>query len=287
MPEEQNFKRSLKFFKSDPDESLGDILSWGYLDDLKLVKTKNIQQLEWGPEVRYYESRLWYYIRGQARDNFLEWKPQFPKRAIVVDPVTGEKDITLHVKRPRCMKNMPLKEMERDFYKDFRGWAYDPKTCQERIALRDDNFVYRRIYLIHLRWLVNCSKNDIDCLLFNKIIDYEADKEQALQYQKSSWRDLELEEFLKEERHNEKMDQKMVEVAKRAKWIMGMGQFDTDQTLIESEEHKFPKWSKSLDGIKEYREWWINKGRHERKEKLAQREAERKQKLKERRYKKS
>ncbi|MFS7928247.1 hypothetical protein Hanom_Chr04g00318561 [Helianthus anomalus] len=33
-------------------------------------------------------------------------------------------------------------------------------------------------------WLVNCSKKDIECLLFNKIMYYEADKGQALRYQK-------------------------------------------------------------------------------------------------------
>ncbi|MFS7979953.1 hypothetical protein Hanom_Chr10g00933721 [Helianthus anomalus] len=104
MPEERKFKRPLKFFKSYPNESHRDILSWGYLEYLKvyvikrefgvqyfeyakdlktlpwwdveeLVKTKNIQQLEWGPEVRYYESKMWYYIREQARDKFHEWKP--------------------------------------------------------------------------------------------------------------------------------------------------------------------------------------------------------------------
>ncbi|MFS7960793.1 hypothetical protein Hanom_Chr08g00707191 [Helianthus anomalus] len=265
---------------------------------------KNIQQLEWGPEVRYYESKLWYYIHGQARDHFPEWKPQFPKHTVVVDTVTGEKDITLHVMRPRCMKNMPLKEMEPNFYKDFRGWAYDLKTCQAVIALCDEKMVYRRIFLIDLMWLVNYSKKDIDCLFFNKIMYYPTDKEQAMQYQKvanvcfekkninpgryweSSWRDLECEEFLKEQCHNERMDQKMAEASKRTWSILGMGKFETDQTPIESEERKIPRWSKMMDGIKEWREWWINEGRHKRKEILAQRAEERKQKYRERRYRK-
>ncbi|MFS7909441.1 hypothetical protein Hanom_Chr01g00094651 [Helianthus anomalus] len=47
--------------------------------------------------------------------------------------------MTLHVRRPKCMKNMPLKEMEQDFYKVFIGWAYDPQTCQAVIALRDES----------------------------------------------------------------------------------------------------------------------------------------------------
>ncbi|MFS8019047.1 hypothetical protein Hanom_Chr15g01399261 [Helianthus anomalus] len=63
-------------------------------------------------------------------------------------------------------------------------------------------------------WLVNCSKKDIECLFFNKMMYYEVDKEHALQYQKligicfkkdinsghywkTNWRDLECEEFLK------------------------------------------------------------------------------------------
>ncbi|MFS7977915.1 hypothetical protein Hanom_Chr10g00909601 [Helianthus anomalus] len=118
MVEERKFKRPLKFFTRHPDQSLGDILSWGYLEDLKvyaikrefgvpyfkfvkdlktlswwdveeLVKTKNIQQCLWGPEVRHHEQKLWYYIRAQAYAKFPEWKPHYPKRTIKIDPVTG------------------------------------------------------------------------------------------------------------------------------------------------------------------------------------------------------
>ncbi|MFS7930576.1 hypothetical protein Hanom_Chr04g00345901 [Helianthus anomalus] len=32
--------------------------------------------------------------------------------------------------------------------------------------------------------LVNCSKKDIDCLFYNKIVYAKRDKEQAMQYQK-------------------------------------------------------------------------------------------------------
>ncbi|MFS7979954.1 hypothetical protein Hanom_Chr10g00933731 [Helianthus anomalus] len=65
---------------------------------------------------------------------------------------------------------MPLKEMEHNFNKDFRGWAYVPKTHQAVNGLRDKNMVYRRIFLIDPMWFVNCSKKDIDCLFFNKIM---------------------------------------------------------------------------------------------------------------------
>ncbi|MFS7913610.1 hypothetical protein Hanom_Chr02g00143731 [Helianthus anomalus] len=74
------------------------------------------------------------------------------------------------------MKNMLLKEMEQDFYKDFIGWAYDPKTYQAVIALRDEKFVWKRIYVLDPMWLVNCSKKDIECLFFNMIMYYDADK---------------------------------------------------------------------------------------------------------------
>ncbi|MFS7960791.1 hypothetical protein Hanom_Chr08g00707161 [Helianthus anomalus] len=152
---------------------------------------------------------------------------------------------------------MPLKEIEPDFYKDFRGWAYDLKTCQAMIALRDEKMVYRHIFLIDQMWLVNYSKKDIDCLFFNKIMYYPTDKEQALQYQKvvnvcfeedinsgcyweSSWRDLECEEFLKEQRHNERMDQKMAEAAKRARWILGMGSLTLIKLRLKAKNEKFP-----------------------------------------------
>ncbi|MFS7918111.1 hypothetical protein Hanom_Chr03g00197021 [Helianthus anomalus] len=111
-----------------------------YLKDLKnlpwwdieeLVKMKNILQYIWGPEI---------------------------------DPVTGEKDITLHIKRPRCMKNMPLKKIEPDFYREFKGWYYDPKTCEAVISLRNkDNWMWRSIRVLDPMWLVNCSKKDIEC----------------------------------------------------------------------------------------------------------------------------
>ncbi|MFS7962807.1 hypothetical protein Hanom_Chr08g00730831 [Helianthus anomalus] len=138
MPEERKFKRPLKFFTRHPDKSLGDILSWGYVEDLKvyaikrefgvqyfeflqdiktllwwdveeLVKTKNIKQYYYGPEVKFHEQRLWNYIQQQAKLNFPDWKPQQPKQIVKIDPITGEKDITLRVKRPRCLKNMPVR----------------------------------------------------------------------------------------------------------------------------------------------------------------------------------
>ncbi|MFS7946805.1 hypothetical protein Hanom_Chr06g00540591 [Helianthus anomalus] len=183
MVEERKFKRTLKFFTH---ESLGDILSWGYLEDMKvyaikseygLLKTKNLQQCLHGPEVRFYEQILWRYIKFQATLNFPDWKPHRPKRPVKVDPVTGEKDITLHVRRPHYMKNMPLKEMEHDFYKDFKGWVFNPKTCEVVITLFDAKTgLWRYNHVLDPMCLVNCSKKDIECLFFNRIMYCEADK---------------------------------------------------------------------------------------------------------------
>ncbi|MFS8033740.1 hypothetical protein Hanom_Chr17g01573151 [Helianthus anomalus] len=55
----------------------------------------------------------------QAKNRFPDWKPQYPKQDIKIDPVTKEKDITLNIKPPRCLKNIPLHAMEQDFYEDF------------------------------------------------------------------------------------------------------------------------------------------------------------------------
>ncbi|MFS8035285.1 hypothetical protein Hanom_Chr17g01591301 [Helianthus anomalus] len=112
MPAQRKFKRPLMFFTRYPDKSLGDILSRGYLEDLKDIKT-----LPW-----------W---------DVEELKPQQPKQVVKIDPNTGKKDITLHVKRPRCLKNMPLREMEQDFHKEFKGWIFNPSTCEAVITLLD------------------------------------------------------------------------------------------------------------------------------------------------------
>ncbi|MFS7928246.1 hypothetical protein Hanom_Chr04g00318551 [Helianthus anomalus] len=114
---------------------LKDIRTLPWWDVEELVKTKNLQQCLHDLEVRFYEQRLWRYIKYQATLNFPDWKPHRSKRTVKVDPVTGEKDITLHVRRLRCMKNMPLKEMEQDLYKDFKGWVFNPKTCEAVITL--------------------------------------------------------------------------------------------------------------------------------------------------------
>ncbi|MFS7909679.1 hypothetical protein Hanom_Chr02g00097421 [Helianthus anomalus] len=36
MPKERKYKRPLQYLTDHPDKSLGDILSWGYLEDLQV-----------------------------------------------------------------------------------------------------------------------------------------------------------------------------------------------------------------------------------------------------------
>ncbi|MFS7912637.1 hypothetical protein Hanom_Chr02g00132261 [Helianthus anomalus] len=297
LVEEKKFKRPLKFFTGHPNESLGDTQSWGYLEDMlvyaikrehgvqhfkflkdiktlpwwdveELVKTKNLQQCLHSLEVRFYEQRLWRYIKHQATLNFPDWKPHRPKRIEKIDPVTGEK-----------------------------GWVLNPRTIEAVITLFDGK-EWRYIHVLDPMWLVNYSKKDIECLFFNKIMYYEADKEQAHKFQKlmnvcfekdinsgwyseSKWRDLELEEFLKDERRNERINKKMANTARRARWRLEWPV--TGQTPIESEERKIPKRTTTMDGIKEKREWWIKVGRHKRQQMLAKRAPECKRKNKEKR----
>ncbi|KAJ0508666.1 hypothetical protein HanRHA438_Chr11g0495851 [Helianthus annuus] len=108
MPKERKYKRPLQYFTDHPEKSLGDILSWGYLEDLKvyairreqwcqyfeflsniktlpwwdveeLVQTKNIKQFYYDLDVKIHDQKLWDYIKLQANNRFPDWKPQFPK----------------------------------------------------------------------------------------------------------------------------------------------------------------------------------------------------------------
>ncbi|MFS7929465.1 hypothetical protein Hanom_Chr04g00332861 [Helianthus anomalus] len=104
IPKEQKYKRPLAFFTRHLDASLGDILSWDtktlpWWDVEELVPTKLIQTNILN-EVRFHEARLWGVIKYQAMIRFPDWKPHYPKKIVKIDPVTGEKDVTLHIKRP-------------------------------------------------------------------------------------------------------------------------------------------------------------------------------------------
>ncbi|MFS7913042.1 hypothetical protein Hanom_Chr02g00136991 [Helianthus anomalus] len=147
MPKERKFIRTLQYFTHDANISWGDILSWGYLEDLQmfairreqgvqyfeflsdiktlpwwdvneLVQTKNIKQFYYGLEVKQHDQHLWDYVKQQAKARYPDWKHQYPKQIVKILE-NGEKDVTLDVKLPRCLKNMPLRAMELDFHEDF------------------------------------------------------------------------------------------------------------------------------------------------------------------------
>ncbi|KAF5775111.1 hypothetical protein HanXRQr2_Chr13g0608371 [Helianthus annuus] len=328
MPKERKTLRALQYFTHDKDLSWGDILSWGYLEDLmvyairreqrvqyfrclsdiatlpwwdvdELVITKNIKQFYYGPDVKERDQKLWKYIKFQAKHNYLDWKPQFPKR-IVKYTEKGEKDITLDVKPPKCLKSMPLRAIEQDFFDLFQAWLYNPSTAEAVISLYDKTTgEARRICILDPMWLVNCSKKDIDCLFVNKIIYDKKDKAIGQQYQnvvdvcfakeinsgknwKTSWRELEVDEFLKEYKRSLRSKEIQRKAAERGRRNLGYVP-PTDQTPIESEENKIPKWDRKRDGDLVYRNWWLTEGRHKRRRMLAEREEKRRQKARERR----
>ncbi|MFS7904220.1 putative transcription factor bZIP family [Helianthus anomalus] len=313
MPKERKTLRALQYFTHNKDLSWGHILLLGstifeYLSDIstlpwwdvdELVKTKNIKQLYYGLEVKQHDQHLWNYIKWQEKNGYPDWKPQYPKQIVTILE-NGKKDITLDVKPPRCLKNMPLRAIKQDFHDLFQGWLYNETIAEAVISLYDKTIgKSRRISLLDPTWLVNCSKKDIDCLFYNKIVYEKRDKVQALQYQsivdvcfaqdinsrrywKTKWRDLETNEFLKEYTRNKKFEEIAKRAAELGKRKLGKS-IPTDQTPIESEENKIPKWDRKRDGDPVYRKWWIDEGRYIRKRMLEEKAEKRRQKAKERR----
>ncbi|MFS7900064.1 hypothetical protein Hanom_Chr15g01395051 [Helianthus anomalus] len=291
MPKERKFKRPLQYFTHSADISLGDILSWGYLEDLQvyvirrekgvqyfeflshiqtlpwwdveeLMQTKNIKQFYYGLNVKQHDQKLWKYIKWQAKNRFPDWKPQYPKQDIKIDPVTKEKDITLIIKPPRCLKNMPLRAMEHDFHEDFQGWMYNQSTAEAVISLFDK------------------SKGEIkeDQCVRPDVVDNNSDR-----YWESKFRALELEEFLK----REKRAKRFKEISDRDV-VVGRRKLmrppPTDQTPIEKEENKIPRWDRRRDGDPVYRKYWNEVGRPLRRKMLAERDEQKRQKAKARRH---
>ncbi|MFS7905020.1 hypothetical protein Hanom_Chr01g00042841 [Helianthus anomalus] len=120
MPKERKFIRPLQYITHDADISWGDILSWGYLEDLQ------VYAIRWE---QGHDQHLWDYIKQQAKVRFPDWKPQFPKQIVTILE-SGEEDITLDIKPPRCLKIMPLCAMEQDFHEEFQGWLYNQSTAE-------------------------------------------------------------------------------------------------------------------------------------------------------------
>ncbi|MFS7907126.1 hypothetical protein Hanom_Chr01g00067591 [Helianthus anomalus] len=140
MPKERNFIRPLQFFTHDKNISWGDILSWGYLEDLQVYAIRwgqgNIKQFYHGLDVKQHDQHLWDYVKQQSKARYPDWKPQYPKQ-IVTFLENGEKDVTLDVKPPRCLKNMSLRAMEQDFHEFFECWLYNETTAEAVISLFD------------------------------------------------------------------------------------------------------------------------------------------------------
>ncbi|MFS7919118.1 hypothetical protein Hanom_Chr03g00209101 [Helianthus anomalus] len=231
---------------------------------------------------------------------FLDWKPQYPKQDIKIDPVTKYKDISLIIKPPRCLKNMPLHAMEQDFYEDFQGWMYNQSTAEAVISLFGKKTgESRRISVLDPMWLVNCSKKDTECLFYNKIVYEKPDKVKAQQYQKllnlcyakdinscrywkSKFRDLEIDEFLNKYKHSQRFKEIADKAAKLGRWKL-MRPPPTDQAPIEKEENKIPRWDRKRDGDPEYRKYWNEVGRPLRRKMIAERDEKKRQKSKARR----
>ncbi|MFS7954118.1 hypothetical protein Hanom_Chr07g00626561 [Helianthus anomalus] len=148
-------------------------------------------------------------------------------------------------------------------------------------------------------WLVNCSKKDIDCLFYNKTVYEKRDKLQAMQYQKivdvrfvkeinsgrywkTSWRDLEIDEFLKRYKGSQRFKAIAEKAAKLGRYKL-MKPPPTDQTSIKKEENKIPKWDIKRDVDPTYRKWWIEEGRIIRRKMLEEKAEQRRQGVKERR----
>ncbi|MFS7987850.1 hypothetical protein Hanom_Chr11g01027691 [Helianthus anomalus] len=303
MPKERKFIRPLQYFTHDANISWGDILSWGDLEDLQVYAlrreqgTKNIKQFYYGLEVKQHDQHLWDYVKQQSKARYPDWKPQYPKQIVTILE-NGEKDITLDVKPPRCLKNMPLRATEQDFYEDFQGWLYNESIAEAVISLFDKSTrKFRRISILDPMWLVNCSNKYIYFLFYNKIVYDKRHKVQAMQYQKivdvcfakeinsgtywkTKWRDLEIDEFL--ERYE--CSQKFKAIAKNA---ARLGRYKlmrpppTDETPIEKEENKIPRWDRKRDCDLGYRKYWNEVGRPLRRKMLEEKAEQRRQRVKE------
>ncbi|MFS8006519.1 hypothetical protein Hanom_Chr14g01250151 [Helianthus anomalus] len=285
MPKERKFIRPLQYFTHDANISWGDILSWGYLQDLQvhkdppwwnideLVQTKNIKQFYYGLEVKQHDQHLWDYVKPQSKARYPNWKPQYPKQLVTILE-NGEKDVTLDVKPPRCLKNMPLRAMEQDFYEDFEGWLNNETTAEAVISLFDKSTgKSQRISILDPMWL------------YQKIVDVcFAQDIKSDSYWKSKWRVLEIDEFLKKYKREQRSKAIAKKAAKLGRYKL-MRPPPTDQTPFKKEENKIPKWDRKRDGDPVYRKWWIEEGRLLMHKMLEEKAEQRRQRAKERRRK--
>ncbi|MFS7915098.1 hypothetical protein Hanom_Chr02g00161341 [Helianthus anomalus] len=113
MPKERKYLMPLQYFTHNADISLGDILSWGYLEDLQVYAIRQEQGVKYFEFLSDIKTLPWwdvdelvqiknikqYYYGLEAKARYPDWMPQFPKQ-IVTMLENGEKDITLDVKPP-------------------------------------------------------------------------------------------------------------------------------------------------------------------------------------------
>ncbi|XP_022014813.1 uncharacterized protein LOC110914321 [Helianthus annuus] len=245
---ERKFKRPLKYYKTDREVSLGDIISWGYLPQVNAYAIRrefgvqyfqyiqDIMSLPWWDveelpkvrtlsyPVRVHDMPTWGLMKFEAFKEFKHWKPHLPKKVKRIDPVTGIEETILQIKKPRVLKNIPLPKMEQNFHEGFVCWVYSCMTTEAVIVYKVGNDS-RYIHLYDPMWIVNFSTKDIECLFVNKIGYKAEDKDQALQFQKvvticfqkgiksenmwlSKWRKIDKEEFLKAKKERKEHEEK-------------------------------------------------------------------------------
>ncbi|MFS8002404.1 hypothetical protein Hanom_Chr13g01201691 [Helianthus anomalus] len=192
MPKERKFKRPLVFFTRHLDVSLGDILSWGWIEKLKVHAIRREFGVQYFSISRRHQNSAVVGHVGAVSDQVYKVRDEmdrtkivahYPKKVTKIDPVTKENDVTLHIKRSQAMKDMSLMKLEQDFYEEFRDWYYDSSTVEAVISLRSkETFIWRGIRILDPMWLVNLSKKDVECLFFTNIWYEAVDKIQAMQY---------------------------------------------------------------------------------------------------------
>ncbi|MFS7918978.1 hypothetical protein Hanom_Chr03g00207501 [Helianthus anomalus] len=63
MPKERKFKRSLAFFTRQPDASLGDILSWGWIPELKVYAIRRKSGVQYLQHLIYIKTLSWWDVQ--------------------------------------------------------------------------------------------------------------------------------------------------------------------------------------------------------------------------------
>ncbi|XP_022032416.1 intracellular protein transport protein USO1-like [Helianthus annuus] len=217
---ERKFKRPLKYYKTDREVSLSDIISWGYLPQVNAYAIRrefgvqyfeyiqDIMSLPWWdveelPKVRTltYPIRerdmpTWGLMKFEAFKDFKHWKPHQPKKVKRVDPVTGIEETILQIKKPRVLKNISLPKMEQEFHKGFLCWVYSCMSTEVVITYKVEN---EKGINSENEWSSKWRKIEKEEAL-------KAEKErQDREKLKGKWMNIQAEETLKAAKENEKL----------------------------------------------------------------------------------